>query len=73
MLDHFNSLKGFKNIPTANHTGKYEKSTAYYDFAGRQQMRIDWTYHGYANHGCPHIHYTVYNSQYLDNYKVGLI
>ena len=46
------------------HTGEYEKSTAYYDFAGRQTLRIDWTNHGYADHGNPHVHYTIYSKRF---------
>ena len=56
----------YTNYTYNNYTGKYEKSTAYYDFAGRQTIRIDWTNHGYSNHGNPHVHYTIYNSQYRD-------
>lgn len=47
-----------------NHTGEYERSTVCYDFAGRQIIRIDWTNHGYSDHGNPHVHITTYNSQY---------
>ena len=56
----------YTNYLYNDYTGKYEKSTAYYDFAGRQTIRIDWTNHGYSNHGNPHVHYTTYNSQYRD-------
>ncbi len=56
------------NTPDSNYinyrynsfTEKYESSTAYYDYAGRQIIRIDWTNHGYSSHGNPHIHYTQY-------------
>ena len=48
------------------YTGKYETSTAFYDNAGRQTIRIDWTNHGYSDHGNPHVHYTYYNAQYRD-------
>lgn len=60
----------YTNHTYNSYTGKYEKSTAYYDFAGRQQLRIDWTNHGYIDHGYPHIHYTVYNSQYPDGITI---
>ena len=53
-----------------NYTEKYEQSTAYYDFAGRQTIRIDWTNHGYSSHGNPHVHYTTYNSQYRDGITI---
>ena len=56
----------YTNYTYNNYTGKYEKSTAYYDLAGRQCIRIDWTNHGYLNHGVPHVHYTTYNAQYRD-------
>ncbi len=51
-------------------TGEYEKSTVYYDFAGRQTIRIDWTNHGFLNHGNPHVHYTTYSSQYRDGISI---
>ncbi len=60
----------YTNYTYNNYTGKYEKSTAYYDFAGRQNIRIDWTNHGYSNHGNPHVHYTTYNSQYRDGFTI---
>ena len=60
----------YTNYTYNNYTGEYEKSTAYYDFAGRQVIRIDWTNHGYSNHGNPHVHYTTYNSQYRDGYTI---
>ena len=60
----------YTNYTYNNHTGKCEKSTAYYDFAGRQTIRIDWTNHGYSNHGDPHVHYTFYNSQYPCGYTI---
>ena len=47
-------------------TQSYELSTAYYDYAGRQVIRIDWTNHGRIDHGNPHIHYTYYDGQYRD-------
>ena len=47
-----------------DYTQKFEKSTAYYDSAGRQSIRIDYTNHGYSNHGNPHIHFTYYNGQF---------
>jgi len=47
-------------------TGKLEKSTVYYDHAGRQTIRIDWTNHGYSIHGNPHVHITTYDSRYRD-------
>ena len=31
---------------------------------------IDWTNHGYSNHGNPHVHYTTYNSQYRDGFTI---
>ena len=60
----------YTNYTYNDYTGKYEKSTAYYDFAGRQNIRIDWTNHGYANHGNPHVHYTTYNAQYRDGFTI---
>lgn len=60
----------YTNYTYNNYTGEYEKSTAYYDFAGRQTIRIDWTNHGYSNHGNPHVHYTTYNSQYRDGFTI---
>ena len=58
------------NYTYNNYTGKYEKSTVYYDSAGRQSIRIDWTNHGYSNHGNPHVHYTTYDSQYRDEFTI---
>ena len=60
----------YTNYTYNNYIGEYEKSTAYYDFAGRQVIRIDWTNHGYSNHGNPHVHYTTYNSQYRDGITI---
>ena len=60
----------YTNYTYNNYTGKYEKSTVYYDSAGRQNIRIDWTNHGYSNHGNPHVHYTTYNSQYPDGFTI---
>ena len=60
----------YTNYTYNDYTGKYEKSTAYYDFAGRQNIRIDWTNHGYANHGNPHVHYTTYNAQYRGGFTI---
>lgn len=60
----------YTNYTYNNYTGKYEKSTVYYDFAGRQTIRIDWTNHGCANHGDPHVHYTIYNAQYRDGITI---
>ena len=54
----------YVNYKYNSYTEKYEKSTTYYDCAGRQSIRIDWTNHGYKDHGSPHIHYTFYDSQY---------
>lgn len=51
-------------------TGEYERSTVYYDSAGRQYMRIDWTNHGRSDHGNPHVHYTTYNSEYRDGLPI---
>ena len=51
-------------------TGEWEESTAYYDMAGRQVIRIDWTNHGYTDHSNPHIHITIYDSQYPDGKTV---
>ena len=56
----------YTNYTYNYHTGKFEKSTAYYDYAGRQCIRIDWTNHGYSDHGNPHVHYTIYNWLYRD-------
>ena len=47
-------------------TGQWEKSTAYYDIAGRQAFRIDWTNHGRLDHGSPHVHLYYYNNIYRD-------
>ena len=47
-----------------------KKSIAYYDFAGRQSIRIDWTNHGYSDHGNPHVHLTVYDSDYRDGITI---
>ena len=60
----------YTNYTYNNYTGKYEKSTAYYDFAGQQNIRIDWTNHGYSNHGNPQVHYTIFNSQYRDGFTI---
>ena len=60
----------YTNYTYNNYTEKYEQSTAYYDFAGRQTIRIDWTNHGYSSHGNPHVHYTTYNSQYRDGITI---
>ena len=60
----------YTNYTYNSYTGKYEKSTVYYDFAGRQTIRIDWTNHGYSNHGNPHVHYTTYNAQYKDGFTI---
>lgn len=54
------------NYSYNEYTQKYEKSTAYYDYGGRQFLRIDWTNHGYSDHGNPHVHYTSYNGQFPD-------
>ena len=60
----------YTNYTYDNYTGKHEKSTAYYGFAGRQNIRIDWTNRGYSNHGNPHVHYTTYNLQYRDGFTI---
>ena len=60
----------YTNYTYNDRTGRYDKSTAYYDSAGRQVIRIDWTNHGYSNHGNPHVHYTTYNSMYRDGKTV---
>ena len=60
----------YTNYTYNNYTGKYEKSTVYYDFAGRQNIRIDWTNHGYSNHGNPHIHYTNYDAQHPNGFTI---
>ena len=60
----------YTNYTYNNYTGKYEKSTAYYDLAGRQNIRSDWTNHEYSNHGNPHVHYTNYNSRYRDGFTI---
>ena len=54
----------YTNIKYNGHTGNLEYSTAYYDLGGRQFMRIDWTNHGYPDHGNPHIHYKTYDAQH---------
>ena len=48
------------------YTGQWEHSTSFYDFAGRQAIRIDWTNHGRLDHGSPHVHLYNYNSMYRD-------
>ena len=48
------------------HTGEWEKSTAYYDYAGRQVLRIDWTNHGRSDHGNPHVHRVYFSDIYRD-------
>ena len=73
--DSFYSKQGtpnssYTNYIYNNYTGKYEKSTVYYDFAGRQNIRIDWTNHGYSNHGNPHIHYTNYDLQHPNGFTI---
>ena len=60
----------YTNYTYNSYTGKYEKSTAYYDFAGRQIIRIDWTNHGYSDHGNPHVHFTTYSSRYRDGITI---
>ena len=55
-----------------DYTGKYEKSTTYYDYAGRQSIRIDWTNHGYSNHDNPHIHFTFYSNIYPNGFSMRL-
>lgn len=61
---------GLKLIALNDFTGEWEESTAYYDMAGRQVIRIDWTNHGYTDHSNPHIHITIYDSQYPDGKTV---
>lgn len=58
------------NYSYNEYTNKYEKSTAYYDCGGRQFLRIDWTNHGYSDHGNPHVHYTIYNAQFPDGTSI---
>ena len=60
----------YTNYKYNDFTRKYEKSTAYYDFSGRQSIRIDWTNHGYSDHGNPHVHFTTYNSRYRDGITI---
>ena len=60
----------YVNYKYNDYTGKYEKSTSYYDFAGRHVIRIDWSNHGFSDHGDPHVHYTIYNSQYRDGITI---
>ena len=60
----------YTNYSYNRYTQSYEMSTAYYDYAGRQIIRIDWTNHGRSNHGNPHIHYTTYDGQYRDGITV---
>ena len=54
----------YTNYSYNDYTGKFEKSTAYYDFAGRQVYRIDWTNHGRSDHGNPHFHVIYYDNIY---------
>ncbi len=49
-----------------DYTKKWEYSTAYYDIAGRQALRIDWTNHGRLDHGNPHIHRYYYSDIFRD-------
>lgn len=51
------------------YTGKYEKSTTYYDFVGSKTIRIDWINHGYANH-VDTVYYTIYNAQCRDGITI---
>lgn len=60
----------YVNYRYNDYTRQYEKSTAYYDYAGRQCVRIDWTNHGYSTHGNPHIHYRAYSAQYPDGKRI---
>ena len=54
----------YTNTKYNGRTGKWEFSTAYYDSGGRQFMRIDWTDHGYPDHGNPHIHYKIFDAKH---------
>ena len=45
-------------------TGEYEYSTVYYDYGGRQVLRVDWTNHGRTDHTNPHVHFTFYDGTY---------
>jgi len=55
-----------------SYTNSFETSTTYYDYAGRQSIRIDWTNHGRANHGNPHVHYKIYTKEYPCGYPIRL-
>ena len=55
-----------------DYTGKYERSTSYYDYAGRQVIRIDWTDHGRPDHVNPHVHYRIYTKQKLEGFRIRL-
>ena len=57
-----------KTIKYNSWTGEYEETTTYYDYAGRKMFRIDWTNHGYPNHGNPHVHVTIYSKQFPEGY-----
>ena len=59
-----------ENYKYNEYTGEYEYSTAYYDNAGRLAIRIDWTNHGRADHGNPHVHMRIYNAEYRDGHKI---
>ena len=62
----------YTNYSYNTYTNSYERSTAYYDYAGRQVLRIDWTNHGRSNHGNPHVHRYTYNSVYRDGTEMRL-
>ncbi len=54
-----------------SYTNKVETSTVFYDFAGRQTFRIDYTDHGRpSDHTNPHSHMYLYNGQYPEGKKV---
>ena len=59
----------YKYNPTSM---EYEYSDVFYDFAGRQHMRIDYTDHGRIDHGSPHIHFRQYGKGSIDGQKFRL-
>ena len=60
----------YTNYKYNQRTGELEYSTAYYDVGGRQYKRVDYTNHGYMDHGNPHVHYKYFSSQYPMGLKI---
>ena len=54
-----------------SYTNKVETSTVFYDFAGRQTFRIDYTNHGRAiDHSNPHSHTYLFDKCYPEGVEV---